>query len=277
MATLTIEKFKSGTIANLKTFNFLDTDNLMLAISNNGLEVLKQEVKLKNNTFSFEIDKPIDINNKIGCVLIKRENGAIIPLLWGSENVNTQASILKALNNDEIKAQDNKSTYKEKNEKQKINLENLFEESSDNELNVLIDKSIGEPKDEDFFNKEENNLKDKLKPNGLFFDLISEQIEDLFNKFPSEVNLEQLIPNSKWVKVDYENDGNYYVLGLIYDDVNIKYIAYGVPGNYSSTPPKELEAYSQWLPIDPENPLSGGYWVMYQDALSGDNIKVDTI
>ena len=35
--------------------------------------------------------------------------------------------------------------------------------------------------------------------------------------------MERIIPNSEWVKVDYEDDDNYYVLGLIYDNDTIKY------------------------------------------------------
>lgn len=116
-----------------------------------------------------------------------------------------------------------------------------------------------------------------LPDNVTFYEALSEQIEDLFNKYPAETNLENLVPNSKWVKIDYENDGNYYVLGLIYEDITLKYICYGVPGTYSEIAPNGLDNYSQWLPTDIDNPTEEGYWVMYQDALTGESIEVDAI
>ena len=41
--------------------------------------------------------------------------------------------------------------------------------------------------------------------------------------------MSQIIPSSKWVKVDWENNGKYYVIGLIYAYDVLKYVCYGVP------------------------------------------------
>ena len=85
--------------------------------------------------------------------------------------------------------------------------------------------------------------------------------------------LSQIIPFSKWVKIDNEESGDYYVLGLIYEDDSVKYICYGVPAMYSNEPPKELKDCAQWLPIDSTKEKEYGYWITYQDAASGDNVK----
>ena len=72
--------------------------------------------------------------------------------------------------------------------------------------------------------------------------------------------------------MDFENNVNEYVLGLIYDGFDLKYICYGVPGEYENAPKHLGEC--QWLPLNPASP-SDGYWVIYQDAATGD--RVDAI
>ena len=107
-----------------------------------------------------------------------------------------------------------------------------------------------------------------------FYEMIAEQLNELFDKYPRDHTLENLIDNSKWVKLKHD-DNKYYVVGIIYNNNDIKYICYGVPGNYSKEPPTELKNYSQWLPTDITNPFDNGYWVMYQDADTGENILLN--
>ena len=156
---------------------------------------------------------------------------------------------IKVANKDTIIDFDNKENDMEikpceQDEKQ------LFE-VEDDELEEIIDKEL----------EKENS----------FLGLIGNQIDQLFATFPEDTQLSNIIPDSKWVKVDYENNGKEYVFGLIYENDEIKYICYGVPGNIDELPPDELMPYSQWLSIDDNN----GYWLMYQDALTGDNILID--
>ena len=129
--------------------------------------------------------------------------------------------------------------------------EELFE-TSEEEVNKLIDDNI---------NSEHN-----------FYNLIADQLEELFIRYPREKNLEQLIDNSIWCKIDTDIDNKYYVVGIIKVKNDIKYICYGVPGNYNVEPPIEMRGYSQWLPVDTTNPYEKGYWVMYQDSDTGENI-----
>ncbi len=132
--------------------------------------------------------------------------------------------------------------------------EKLFE-SIDEEVEGIIDKEL----DED-------------KPT--FFEMISEQLDELFAKYPSEPNLEKVVPNSKWVKVNYEGGGREYVIGLIYELETLKYVAYGVPAKRTDSIPDSLDEYSQWLPLDSKNPDGEGYFVMFQDAVTGDSLKM---
>ncbi len=129
---------------------------------------------------------------------------------------------------------------------------NLFE-STDEEIEADIDKEFG------------------------FYNLIKEQVDELFAKYPSENELEKLIPESKWVKVDYENDGHYYVIGLIYENDALKYICYGVPGTHDKEPPSDFAKYSQWIPLKANQPDGRGYWLMYQDANDGHSVNLEVI
>ena len=84
-----------------------------------------------------------------------------------------------------------------------------------------------------------------------------------------------MIPNSKWVKVEYEDEGDFYVFGLIYDkDKNVKYVCYGVPAVYEEEPPQELSGEPIWTPIDKQNEKGFGYWLTYQDAETGEPVKI---
>ena len=132
--------------------------------------------------------------------------------------------------------------------------QNLFD-STEEEIETTIDSA---------FNTEHK-----------FYNLIADQLEELFARYPKEKSLEQLIDNSTWCRIDADSDNKYYVVGIIKVENNIKYICYGVPGNYNTQPPIEMRGYSQWLPTDTKDPYNNGYWVMYQDSDTGENILID--
>ena len=110
-----------------------------------------------------------------------------------------------------------------------------------------------------------------------FYDDVKPQLIALFDKYETDDYLENIIPDSKWVKVDYEENGHYYVVGMIYENSSVKYICYGIPGVYADNPPKELQGYSQWLALDDSNPFDKGYWIMYQNAETGANEHIEVI
>lgn len=152
-----------------------------------------------------------------------------------------------------------------------------YDDELQNEIDEQIEKSFAQSADEDkcsnckykkcFFGEEEQDKK-------LFIDEIKQQIDNLFANNPKEGFLEETIPNSKWVRVEFDGDGDYYILGLVYDEQgSIKYVCYGVPGIYQKTPPKQLSGYPVWFPLDSEKKDSFGYWLTYQDAGTGESIK----
>lgn len=120
--------------------------------------------------------------------------------------------------------------------------------------------------------EEQQEKQQEVRP--AFIDKLKPQIDKLFEENPMESNLQNLIPNSKWIKVDYEDDGDFYVFGLLYDEAGeVKYVCYGVPAVFEDEAPKELSGYPIWIPLDKENDKGFGYWLTYQDATTGEPIK----
>lgn len=120
---------------------------------------------------------------------------------------------------------------------------------------------------------EEEEKREQLPEEQTFFDEIRAQVESIFEKNPPEEYLQNLIPDSKWAKVKFEESGDYYVFGLIYEDEQLKYVCYGVPGVYQEVPPRELSGYPVWFPLDEDKKDGFGYWLTYQDAKSGESVR----
>ena len=55
------------------------------------------------------------------------------------------------------------------------------------------------------------------------------------------------------------------------------YICYGVPCKQKGDKPTDLEGNYDWLPLDTQDEEGMGYWLSYQDASNGKNIKVEVI
>ena len=107
-----------------------------------------------------------------------------------------------------------------------------------------------------------------------FFDQVKNELEDLFLRFPTEECLEKCFNDSKWVRINYSSD-KYYVVGLIKEFGKEKYVCYGVPAVYSKTAPKELAGYCSFVPKSIFNTFGEGYWIMFQDAVSGKCVHLE--
>ena len=101
-----------------------------------------------------------------------------------------------------------------------------------------------------------------------FYMAIHSQIDEIFVCYPEEPSLKALIPDSNWVKVEYAKN-EYYVVGIIKENDEVKYICYGVPSRYDVKPPVEVKDIAKWLPLDINEPRGKGYWLIYQDGKNG--------
>ncbi|MCI8487468.1 MAG: hypothetical protein HFE36_01995 [Clostridia bacterium] len=103
-----------------------------------------------------------------------------------------------------------------------------------------------------------------VKTGADFYSSVRRDIEKLFSSCEKFEPLERALPDTRWVKVDYDSSGRYYVVGLIGSAPD--FIAYGVPGKYGAVPASLKGA--DFVPLGEEK--SGeGFWVLFQSAQTG--------
>ena len=131
----------------------------------------------------------------------------------------------------------------------------------------------------------ENEIKSTAKPTNSektdtaegeqFLSSVIEQLEEMFKEYPADETIMNIIPNSKIIKVTDSIDDTSYIVGTMFDDDKIKYLIYGVPALYNTAPPKELGSNYQWLPLDPDDPMSDGYYLIYTDIKTGKQVPIN--
>lgn len=142
--------------------------------------------------------------------------------------------------------------------------ENIVTDSANKELNTKDEQK----------EQHNSNLKEFISEQNIekLTSTILPQFENLFNSCGQDEELNKLILNSKFVKID--EAGEQYSIGVIYENEEIKYLCYAIKQDYNLTPPKELGENFQWLPIDALDPLSSGYFVVFQDATDLKIVKI---
>lgn len=120
-----------------------------------------------------------------------------------------------------------------------------------------------------------SNLQNEAQEGETFFDEISQQFDTMMQQGHVCEEVQMLIPNSQWVYIDAQDDEPQCIIGKIFDEENnIRYVCCGIPAeNINEVGQINLE-YSQWLPINPQDPEGRGYYITYQDAKTGENIKL---
>ncbi|MBQ7977585.1 MAG: hypothetical protein IJ301_03235 [Clostridia bacterium] len=174
------------------------------------------------------------------------------------------------------------------NAQAKEGYDELFSEISEREIDEVLEKEPDieelralseryEEEEEIETAKEKEPESAEITENGAnFYALIQPQLDELFERFPHFKELEDLVQNTEWVKVSYSDDGSqHYILGKLFDGAVVTHLCYGIPAPSRSTaPPNSLVDYCQWLPIKINEPEGEGYWVMYQNAETGENVRM---
>ncbi len=137
-----------------------------------------------------------------------------------------------------------------------------------NSENTSVQTSSTEELKQEVITEDDNNDEN-------FFNSIKAQLDEMFKNNPNCSEVESLIKNSKWISVQEENEDNtHYILGKIFDENNnIKYVCYGVPAVNKEEVNNIDINLCQWLPLNPEDEKSAGYYIMYQNATTGETVK----
>lgn len=260
VAFVNIKRDSRGTQAVLKCYNLQNFDKLCFGLCEDDKQIIKQEFDPSAHEVVFNVNSNFDIDGDVGCVIVSIKGEEVRPILWG------KTGCLDVLFPQKEIVRDDKGRFSKKEE--------LFEPLPDMELDRLVNEEM-EKQEVKVSAIEEDTLSGNQGLDGdTFYALISDQVEELFNKYPKEEVLQQLVPHSKWVKVSYDDKGQEYAVGLIYEEEVLKYLAYGVPASKDAEVQEEIQPYSQWIPLDPTSPDSRGFWVMYQDAITGDSVNL---
>ncbi len=299
-AVLTLEQTLNNVIGRLRLYNFssIPTGIMSLGFKNKDKVITCGLTQAGTNLFNFKTSYN-DIPDTFSCALVSVHGGQAKPLLYGNSSGKQNpsdifAGIISNLYEDSslentTKVLDEYGIDYDEQEKNEIenlinsqitkqncdyNCENckykkFYEQMAEGiRINSTSENNDNTIKVDE---EEENEKKDLYLPN--FYAKLKEQIDDLFTKFPHEEYLESIIDNSSWVKVDYENTGDYYVFGLVKVDNCVKYVCYGVPAVFSKNAPKEIVGYPFWLPLEKDKNDGFGYWITYQDSETGESVK----
>ena len=273
-AVISFEKENGDTQGQVRLYNFHDEPNGILSL---GLKEGERVVKIGltrvgSFKYTFATQTPLELG-EFSCAVVNIYKGEAKPLLHGcTQNCKLSDEFLAqaVLEMQDVKGYEECKDVLDKNHIELEDQEKIDSEI-DSQLSACGDKCTTCKYRYAFFS-DENGEENKSES---FYDSISEDIGSLFSTHSEEEFLSQIIPYSKWVKVENEDGDNYYVLGLIYENDKVKYICYGVPGLYTDAPPKELRGYAEWLPLDSTKENEYGYWITYQDADTGENVKAN--
>lgn len=126
--------------------------------------------------------------------------------------------------------------------------------------------------DSDVQNEKAVDSSEKFSDDRPYYFTAKRELDKLFDNFPEENSLCKLFPESKWVKVSY-SEQKYYVVGIVYENKKVKYICYGIPSDYSEQEPEELKGFCSFIPLSVFDMKGKGYYMMFQDAVSGECVK----
>lgn len=100
-----------------------------------------------------------------------------------------------------------------------------------------------------------------------FYVGVKEKLEEVINSHKKDEELCKIIPNGEFCKILYDSD-RYYSVGRIFEGYAVKYVCYAVKGNYGEFQP-ELNKFLRFIPLSPFAPQSSGYYIIFQDAITG--------
>ena len=294
---LNIESDNNSLKCNVKCFNIKPTDEMFLFSVVVNDEIYKTKVSAKElSSLTYIVKASCKSGDKISCLILTKTSKNYDILLWGSTETTKawQTTAVQKIERELLCENQNNITKNEDNESHKNHFEtNSYNINNSYKSAKILSEQVDDNVDEEY-EKEQQDIEkyidrfvsvtedptqnDETEPdyqNEMFYERVKNQIEDIFSNSEQDELLKNIIPNGRFCKVKMTE--GYYVFGVIYEDSTPKYICYGIPCLEKGEKPEELEGNCEWLPLDAENENGKGYWLSYQDAENGKNIKVEVI
>ena len=217
-AVLTLENDGEMISGRLRLYNFLKEPDGILSLGFLDENKVKKcgLARAGNMLYTFKTDSKLA--DVFSCAVVNFLGANVKPLLFGASDGSTNIEdMLLRLEGDLLDEKPNVKKIEQALDRTGID----YDDEIKAEINEAIDKEF-ECNDKcknckyknSFFSIQQEEKADK-KPS--FIGDIKGQIDDLFENNPKESFLEEMIPNSKWVRVEFDGEGDYYILGLAYE------------------------------------------------------------
>lgn len=184
---------------------------------------------------------------------------------------------------------DKEKEVREKNDDENVRFENELSYIGNEEEAAATESGAARAEDEEragfgdklsqhtengFGNFADGVTEEKYSDDNPYFLTVKSELDGVFEKFPEEDSLIKLFPDSRFSRINYSED-KFYVVGVIKERGEEKYICYGVPGAYSENAPEELAPYCSFIPLSVFDLSGDGYWMMFQSATTGECIHLN--
>lgn len=107
-----------------------------------------------------------------------------------------------------------------------------------------------------------------------YYRSVKSEIDELFATHERDDTLKGAFACGEWVRV--ESGDKRYLVGVIYEDGEAKYICYALPATDRNAPPAEISEVCSFVPSSPLRE-DEGYFVIFQSAATGECIKPELV
>ncbi len=109
-----------------------------------------------------------------------------------------------------------------------------------------------------------------------YFLSVKNELDELFEKYPKDDTLSNAFSCSEWVRIKGTEKEPQYLVGVLYDNGQAKYICYALAATDRSSPPCEIKDVCSFVPVSAL--LDGvGFFVIFQSANTGECVHPEQI
>lgn len=101
---------------------------------------------------------------------------------------------------------------------------------------------------------------------------VKNELDELFNTYPKDDTLAGAFSCGEWVRVKGTAKDPQYLVGVIYEGGQAKYICYALAAQDKDTPPDEIKNVCSFVPVSALSE-NVGFFVIFQSATGGECIK----
>ena len=236
----------------------LSANNIFMCLKIGNSKPFVALPTIEANCLHFSVQTICDIYGNINIVLATREYDYCKIIASGYLGTNCN-NLINTLKTDAMLTQSITSLFDDKKSEQVVIKENITT-SEQCEPEIINEK-----------NKNISNQEQELT----FFEQIAPNINALFAGNEQDQVLMQKIPNSIFAKITQSEDNFFHCVGVIYSDESLtspEYICYALPCKNGDYPPPNMQKFAQYLPTSEQ----GGYFLMYQKAIDGENVIINS-